>query len=430
MGRRARWTAIAASLTAMGVVGVACGGGETAAAPEPQTPTILDASLGWHGDNHARLEAMIRDLGSTSAGFAPENPPVAVFDWDNTIIKNDIGDAYIAWMLDHDKVIMPPERDWSRVNRWLTPQARAWLEETCGEHPAGQPIPTSTDADCASALYGVYEHSKTADGSPAWLAEGYDHRSFLPALALPAQVQAGYSLEELDGFADQVIELHLAAEQGSVRTVGHDEFEGWIRVYPESRALIAALRAHGFDVWVVSASPEPVVRAFARRVGVDADHVVGIRSVVGEAGKVPYALRGCGSVAEGDDAILTYVDGKRCFVNQVIFGVEGAAAADVQAEHSRRPAFVAGDATTDVSMLRDATALRLVINRNSAEVMCHAYHDADGRWLVNPMYIEPLPARAEPYPCSTTACKDSSGAAVPCLDDTGAVIADQTDRVF
>jgi hypothetical protein len=418
---------------------LACGCPAPAAALDTSTPatpdegvqgTLLPSNLAWHGDNHARLEEMISTLGSSSAGYDSSSKPVAIFDWDNTVIKNDIGDAYLSWMLHNDKVLQPPGQDWTQFSPWLSPAAIGRLDAACSEHPAGEPLPTSTDADCVATIFGFYEDKVTEEGEPAWLDEGYDHRSFVPALALPAQIQAGYTLEQLDGFADQVVEQTLNAELGSLRTVGHSEDVAWIRIYDESRALIGALQEHGFDVWIVSASPEPVVRAFARRVHVDADHVIGIRSVVDDDGELTYDLQGCGSVADGDNTTLTFVDGKRCFVNQEIFGVEGPAAMEVQTDPTKRPAFVAGDATTDVSMLRDATALRLVINRQRTEVMCHAYHDADGRWLVNPMYIEPLGKRAEAYPCSTSGCVDSAGAGVPCLDDAGAVIPDQVDQVF
>lgn len=43
-----------------------------------------------------------------------------------------------------------------------------------------------------------------------------------------------------------------------------------------------------------------------------------------------------------------------------------------------------------MTFITDATALRLVINRNQIELMCRAYDDSDGRWLVNPMFIDPL----------------------------------------
>ena len=33
--------------------------------------------------------------------------------------------------------------------------------------------------------------------------------------------------------------------------------------------------------------------------------------------------------------------------------------------------------------------------------MCNAYDNEDGKWLINPMFIEPKGQREEPYPCST-----------------------------
>ena len=428
MGRLLRAMAFTALLASVGLPKAACkaGGPETSTLAQGQP--ILDPNLAWHGDNHPRLTEMIRSLGSTSVML--DTPPVAVFDWDNTVIKNDIGDVYLAWLLLNDKIVQPPDKDWSHVSRWFTREARTWLATACDEHPPGAPLPTSTDVDCASAIYGVYDGKKTPEGAPAFTDEGYDHRLFTPALGIPVYAQAGHTLEELEGFAHQAIDLALAADQGSSWAVGHHEIPAWIRIYPESRALISALQDHGFDVWIVSASPEPAVRAFASRVNVDADHVIGIRSVVEADGRLGYDLQGCGPVADRENGIVTYVDGKRCWINRIIFGVDGNAALDVQADAARRPAFVAGDATTDVSMLRDATRLRLVVNRNRGEVMCHAYHDADDKWLINPMYIEPLPSRAEAYPCSTIACMDSEGGSVPCVDDAGEVIGDQEDRVF
>jgi len=78
-----------------------------------------------------------------------------------------------------------------------------------------------------------------------------------------------------------------------------------------------------------------------------------------------------------------------------VYGVKDAAAFD-QLPDPRRQAFAAGDADGDATFISDATALRLVINRNQIELMCRAYADLDGRWLVNPMFINPL-ATSPPY---------------------------------
>ena len=75
--------------------------------------------------------------------------------------------------------------------------------------------------------------------------------------------------------------------------------------------------------------------------------------------------------------------------------------------------FAAGDSDTDVEFLRDATACKLAINRNKAELMCRAYDNEDGRWLVNPMFIEPEPKFADGYPCSTKGAIDAEGKEVP-----------------
>ncbi|WP_407808095.1 haloacid dehalogenase-like hydrolase, partial [Staphylococcus aureus] len=79
---------------------------------------------------------------------------------------------------------------------------------------------------------------------------------------------------------------------------------------------------HGFDVRIISASAEPVVRVWADQLGLDADHVMGVRPIV-EGGVLTGRLRGCGGVADGDDSVIPYIDGKRCQVNEVVYGVQG-----------------------------------------------------------------------------------------------------------
>ncbi len=391
----------------------------TAAAP------TLDPSLPWAGDNRARLDALIATHGSTSPGYDPANKPVAVFDWDNTVIKNDIGEGTGYWLLNNDAILAPPGSDWSATSRWLTPMAIEALDKACGEHPPGKPLPTRTDVDCADELLAILERSKTAAGLEAFASEGYSHRQLRPSLAWLAQLLAGRTLAEVEAFTEQAIEANLAAPAGATQTVGSTEdAPAWIRVYDQSRDLISTLQEAGFDVWVVSASPEPIVIPFARRVGVAADHVIGIRTLTDADGRLTYHLPGCGPVADGEDAVVTYQQGKRCWINKVIFGVEGDRAMERNPDPARRPVFVAGDANTDAEMLRDAVALRLLINRNKPEVMCRASADPEG-WLVNPMFIEPLPPRTELYPCSSEACKDDEGKKVPCLDDEGQVIPDQ-----
>ncbi len=89
-----------------------------------------------------------------------------------------------------------------------------------------------------------------------------------------------------------------------------------------------------------------------------------------------------------------------------------------------------GDADTDVTFVGDATGAHLVVNRNKSELMCRAYDDADGRWVVTPMFIDPLPRRRDPYPCSTTAYTAPDGTAKPLLRRDGSPVPDQLDTVY
>ena len=108
--------------------------------------------------------------------------------------------------------------------------------------------------------------------------------------------------------------------------------------------------------------------------------------------------------------MITYREGKRCCIKKII---------------GRPAVFAAGDSVTDVEFLQDAKTLRLVVDRGYEELMCHAKNGSGpGRWLINPMFIDPRPRRGAPYPCSSTACKDASGAPGPCRHQ-GKVLSDR-----
>lgn len=168
---------------------------------------------------------------------------------------------------------------------------------------------------------------------------------------------------------------------------------------------------------------------WSRGVGVDAAHTMAIRSVLDRRGRITTRTEGCGGVPASRGEVIPYIDGKRCWINQEIYGVRGAAAWRKQ-DAAHRPVLAAGDADTDVTFVGDATGAHLAINRNKSELICRAYDDADGRWLVNPMFIEPLPRRPEPYPCSTTAYNEPDGSRGPVRRRDGSVVPDQKDTVY
>ncbi|MGW0391437.1 HAD family hydrolase [Streptomyces sp. NPDC003042] len=405
----------------------------TAEAARPGAPCAATPQLksGWYGENQARLQDLVDRYG-TCHPYRPGRgraKPVAVFDWDNTVVKNDVGDATMFWLLRNGKIRRPADGDWSTTSRHLTPAAARALATACGPLARpGAPLPTGTPegGPCADELLAVYGTAATRTGAAAFA--GWDHRTTDPAYAWLAQLTQGWSAREIRGFASAARTENLAAPVGARQRVGTGTATGWVRYYDQQRDLVQSLQRAGFDVWISSASPQPIVEVWAQDVGITADHVIGIRNVTHDGILTPH-LQGCGSVKDSADTMITYIDGKRCWINQEIFKVRGAAAEKVQPP-ARRPVFAAGDSDTDISFLRDATALRLVVNRNKNELMCRAYDNSDGKWIVNPMFIEPKQPRTSPYPCSTTGYVDHDGTPGPVRRDDSSVIPDQRDTVF
>ncbi|MFC9758190.1 haloacid dehalogenase-like hydrolase [Streptomyces sp. NPDC056921] len=389
----------------------------------------LTVSTGWYGANQARIQRLINRYGSCSPlHHDGRAAPVAVFDWDNTVIKNDVGDATMFWLLRNSRIRQPEHGDWRTTSRYLTNSAADSLRAACPEGTGrDRTLPTATDTACADEILSVYSEAATTSGQDAFA--GYDRRTMEPSYAWLAQLTHGWTAAQVRSFAAAARAENLAAPVGATQQVGSTtDATGYARYYEQQRDLIRTLRRAGFDVWIVSASPQPVVDVWARGVDVAPGNVIGIRSTT-ERGRYTSRLSACGTARPGDDSQITYIDGKRCWINKEIFGVRGAAASRVQ-DPSMRPVFAAGDSDTDVSMLRDATGLRLALNRNKAELMCRSYDDADGKWLVNPMFIGAKGRMNGVYPCATTGYTASDGASRPVLRGDGSVIPDQYDTVF
>lgn len=387
-------------------------------------PTPLREDLPWFGANRATLTTWIDSAGCASPAFDRRAPPVALFDWDNTVSKNDVGDAITFYLVAHDEVRQPPGRDWKRTSRYLTEAAAAALSAACGSETApGQPLPTTQNLACADEILSVYIDSKTRAGAAAFA--GWNRRRMEPAYAWTAQLLAGHTHLQVSLMALAAVLPQLAAPQGTTQVVGTRTVNGWIRLYDQSRDLIRALQSRGYDVWVITASPQDVVGALAPLVGISPAKVIGIRSLTDGAGRLTYAFEGCGPVPAGDSSMITYIEGKRCWVNKIVYGDRTAGAIERRPIDARQ-LFGAGDSDTDIEFLRDAR-WKLTINRGKTELQCFAYHNEGGTWLANPMFIEPRPARATPYPCSTTACLAADGTPGPCRDEAGLVIPDQLD---
>ncbi len=152
-----------------------------------------------------------------------------------------------------------------------------------------------------------------------------------------------------------------------------------------------------------------------------------MRTLVDPAtGRLTARLAGCGPFVDGEDALIPFDTGKRCWINKAIFGRAPAEqlAPSPSNDAQQRPVLVGGDSDTDVAMLKDASELKLVIDRGRTQLLCNALANRGGRWLLQPMFLLPGPARRAPYPCSTA--RDAAGA--PIVDENGQPMVDQRPR--
>lgn len=376
----------------------------------------------------------------------PEKP-VAVFDWDNTMAKHDVSDAVFHEMLARNMIFAPLGDDLRLVNKLFTDDAINAVKKNCkritrenkqGYLLAGTFYETKGPVAkaCRQEFLRFYHNEMTSTGKSAFDQgpKAFNRRTMKPSYLWVTQLFAGMTRADVHALTNEVLDLRLTPEAKARRSEKIDEFEvpSFLEVYDPMSALVAKLINKNFEVWIVSASPQYVVETFAERLDKKVQglffsqkgrnfletsqehktlHVIGVQVMTEQGEKASAALaelgithvgpepvlvnrvRGCGFARENE--IITYINGKTCFIDVGIFGGDGKGSA-------KRPVFAAGDATTDVAMLQSAAELALVINRNYPELMCNAYQKSelgDKKWIVQPMFIDPCPKRQQGYEC-------------------------------
>jgi len=316
---------------------------------------------GWDPKNHAALTAFL------DAEAKRPGRKVAVFDWDNTVIKNDIGDAAFIGLLDRGMVATPD--DWRRTNPYLTDAAVQALKK--GATP--------------ELIFTIYNSMKTPDGSLAFA--GHDPKITEAAYAWLGHLLAGNTPDAIRRASREIFERQLANPIGATRRIGNDIIADYIRIYPQIADLIGGLERSGFEVWVVSATPKYIIDPCVAMVGIPQERVIGIENVVGPDGKLTYDLIGCGPYGN-DSRIISFRDGKRCWINETIFGMTSGDPLLPNPDPEKRPRFGAGDSDGDISFLEDTTGLRLFIDKGRPlDVQKEARANKDGRWLIQEPFI-------------------------------------------
>ena len=66
--------------------------------------------MNWDPYNHQILQTLIDNHGKESPQYNPQKRTYAVFDWDNTCIFNDCGEAFLGYQLEHLKLRLTLEQ--------------------------------------------------------------------------------------------------------------------------------------------------------------------------------------------------------------------------------------------------------------------------------------------------------------------------------
>lgn len=265
----------------------------------------------WNAQVYDRLQSFAKRYGAQSASYDPCFRPLAVFDFDNTIIGGDLGETGLLFAM---------RRGFLRADDTLfelVPEnARAAFKERW-------PKTGEVSEDLVEALKNHY-YEKVENGGEV---EAYHWLT---------RVFAGHSAIELETFADKLIE-----------EVFRDPARYGLRRRDEMIELIGFFDRAGFDVFVVTASPEWLVRGFAKHIQLPREHVIGPRLVVEKDGHAAPKI----------DGNFPWRAGKVIAIRTRI------------PPGGRTPHFVAGDAVGDLEMLQAVTHDALVFDRGNVELL-------------------------------------------------------------
>ncbi len=279
--------------------------------------------MGWSPQLHLAISQAA--AASVQALEGSDLPPLAVFDCDNTCIRGDIGDVL-----------------------WESLVAEYKLDL---EHPTVQELVALVDPDPERALQLARDVRSQPDLRRDYLQRwlplyptasrelGYER-----GLTWVTQIMAGISNDVLKAHCAQAVEQALTATMKSETSTHEGPFEiPGVRICREVKSVIAYLQSLGFCCAIVSASCRWPVQAIAPKLGIRPEDVLAIDMEVDAQGVLTSTII----------PPVTYRQGKLdAIVNR--FG--------------RSPQMVFGDAITDFEMLRDATQLGVLIDRDKEDI--------------------------------------------------------------
>jgi phosphoserine phosphatase len=193
-------------------------------------------------------------------------PGLAAFDFDNTLIRNDLGEAVMYYIIFQALLRADLDPFWEEIRHPAIPDAlleqlRAVWRGIEAQGDSDNVEDYMAFVDRLTPLYGmVYEQ--------AGMAEAYRWSRVLFAFQ---------TAQELRSITKYVFAYEQNQPLGESRLPSGLVIPRGIRVHGEVEQLIRAMLARGWDVRIVTASPEIIIQTVIERWGIDPGQVHGMR---------------------------------------------------------------------------------------------------------------------------------------------------------
>ena len=313
-------------------------------APQDRRALKFGGDSGWTTDVR---DALTRGL------QLKDQPQTAVFDLDNTCIRNDIGEAVFMRMITEMNYRGGLPEFWSL----FSPEAAGTLEDYWKKHRNDGQVHTLERIDEWEPDFRDYVVLFSRQYEEMLEARG-------PAEAYPwlTQLLVGFTEAEAGELSRRVWELENRRGMEPItltsETYGTITISGGIRTHSEMKDLIRQLRDDlKWNVWIISASNHYSVRVVGEAMGVSLENIEGVRLRVTPDGRLTSELV----------RPVPYRSGK----------------AQIMRDKGLTPSLVVGDSITDLEMLKESQIFSLVIERGKIPKS----ETVGPKWLFQPQQL-------------------------------------------
>lgn len=328
----------------------------------------------WEDKLYARLSQLIKENGRASSTYQESQKPYAVFDWDNTTVINDIGEATFVYQISHLAFKMTPEQFEEAIRMGLPADNFSDDYRNKDNEPVNiDKVATDLVADYQFLYQNYSGFAGTQSLDQIKMTDQYKDFSakllylyeaigdtFSSDISYPwvTYLYAGMTSEEVQALSEKSIDAALkddlieetwespASLKGQAGQVSISYKRG-VRSVKEMQDLYATLMANGIDVYICSASYYDVIYAYATNpkygYNIPKDNVFGMRLMKDEAGIIQPSF--------DTNYVQTQGDGKTETIKRFIASQYDGA----------EPILIAGDSNGDYAMMKDFDKMQVGI---------------------------------------------------------------------